>query len=185
MSNTTRGRHSAPSTRRWLGRRSRPACGPMPALDVVDAPVCPSMDLPDGHMAQRPETPSEVYVGTVLAKSPYRFRRGDEVVVTGYGAHPARLGRTGIVDRVTGTVMPVAVEIDGGTVYFDEVDLTLTRRPLSAEDTEEFPPVEVPVSVVQVEQVPGAAIGFWTVQDDTLVLDDEDVDVVLMGGATR
>jgi hypothetical protein len=175
MSHSSRGRHGAPSAHRWLGRRSRPACGPIvlpapiPVAEVDDDAVLPSMELPEGHMAQRPESPAvpeTPYVGTVLRRPAARYRTDDQIVVT-RGIHR---DRRGVVESAYGAGH-LRVDIDGRTVYLDEDDVELVWRP----DGEEFyPAAEVPITVVAHRP------DIWTVQDDTLVLDE----LPLMGGAS-
>lgn len=194
---STRGAHAAPKPHRWFGARAtRPACGPVPQLPeplpftAYDESAAqpepaldrPSMDLPAGHMAQRPETdqaPGPVYVGTLLSKA--SSYRKDDVIVATCGLH---IGRRGIVESAYG-VGHLRVDIDGATVYLHADEVQLVRRP-SDEDTETFANVHVtvPVTVVHVEQTASGAIGYWlpgAPLDDTLTLDAGDV--VLMGGA--
>jgi hypothetical protein len=152
---------------------------PLPAPSTVEiellvdeAPVLPSMDLPAGHMAQRPAAPRPAYVGTVLSKAS-QYRRHDVVRVT--DARSPHFGRLGTVDCVFGTVKPVVVEIDNKIVYLDEDDVEFVRRPSDA-DTERFPAVEVPITLVLHRP------DVWTVQDDTLKLDAVPVEQPLQIG---
>ena len=176
---TTRGRHGAPRQRRGWLTRTRPACGPIPVLGEPDA--VPSMELPDGHMAQRP---SPVYVGTLLPKAS-RYRKDDVVVVTG-GVHS---GRRGIVAASYGAGRPLTVDVEGGIVFLAEDDVQLVRRPSDA-DTEQFATVhvQVPVTVIDVEHADGTPVGYWMPSEDaptlTMAAIDED-DMVLIGGASR
>lgn len=138
---TTRGAHRASRQRRWF-KRTRPACGfiPVPFVpDVSDeAPVVPSTDLPDGHMAERP------HVDVVLAitdtgwarighyePATYVARVRDEVEVIDESS--LHFGRSGVVDAVDGDVLPVAVVLPGGVVFCEHAQLGLVRR--AADDT--------------------------------------------------
>jgi hypothetical protein len=113
----TRGRHGAPSTRRWLTRHTAPA---------PDAR--PSLELPAGHMRQRPYDEHVIGDGR-------RFRSQDVVEITNTRFAP-HIGQVGVIVEITGTFRPLVVEIpDKGVVYLAEDEVRLLDAAPADADT--------------------------------------------------
>lgn len=92
------------------------------------ADAVPSLELPDGHMRQRP-------YDEVVLDAARRYRQHDVVAITNAAFGPHN-GHVGVVGEITGTFRPLPVEVPGvGVIYCAENEVQLVTARSDEADT--------------------------------------------------